>query len=119
LGLRTPVFISRNFHRTEGVLLFTELHIFTCIYSLRVYKGTSTMQRIVYSINTLFQQLGLEHEDQAIERFIREHSPLPASTTLEEATFWSPSQSAFLKEALDADSEWSDVVDTLDTQLRN
>lgn len=65
----------------------------------------------------LFEQLGLDNTEQAINEFIASHH-LAAADTIWQASFWSPAQAAFLKEALEADSNWSELVDLLDTQLR-
>ncbi|WP_084003109.1 DUF2789 family protein [Methylophaga muralis] len=43
---------------------------------------------------------------------------LPEGVKLENAYFWSPSQSAFIKECLALDSDWAEVVDQLNVQLR-
>ncbi|MCL1073594.1 DUF2789 domain-containing protein [Shewanella dokdonensis] len=72
------------------------------------------------SLNTmaaLFQQLGLESSDTAIKDFFKRHY-LPQSVRLEDAPFWTPAQSAFLRESLDADAQWAEVIDHLDTSLR-
>lgn len=65
----------------------------------------------------LFEQLGLYNTEQAINEFIASHH-LAAADTIWQASFWSPAQATFLKEALEADSNWSELVDLLDTQLR-
>lgn len=70
-----------------------------------------------HTMENLFQQLGLDNSEQAIEHFIQQHE-LPENIRLENAPFWSPAQSAFLKECLAADSDWAEVVDQLNVQLR-
>lgn len=70
-----------------------------------------------HTMQNLFQQLGLDNSEQAIENFIQQHE-LPENIRLENAPFWSPAQSAFLKECLAADSDWAEVVDQLNVQLR-
>ncbi len=65
----------------------------------------------------LFEQLGLDNTEQAINEFIASHQ-LAAADTIWQASLWSPAQATFLKEALEADSNWSELVDLLDTQLR-
>lgn len=70
-----------------------------------------------HTMQNLFQQLGLDNSEQAIEYFIQHHE-LPENIRLENAPFWSPAQSAFLKECLAADSDWAEVVDQLNVQLR-
>ncbi|WP_319381019.1 DUF2789 domain-containing protein [Thiomicrorhabdus sp.] len=72
-----------------------------------------------HSLNTLFQQLGLDHSDSAIEAFIERHRGIKPDIRLEQASFWNPSQSAFLHEALEEDADWAEIVDQLDTLLRS
>ena len=76
------------------------------------------MDAPIHTIASLFDQLGLESSEQAIDEFIRSHQPLPASTELHSAGFWSESQSAFLKQVKDEDADWAEVVDQLDARLR-
>jgi hypothetical protein len=71
-----------------------------------------------HDLPTLFEQLGLENSDQAIEDFISEHKPIPSDVLLQEADFWSPAQAGFIKEALENDADWAIVVDSLDSRLR-
>ncbi len=71
-----------------------------------------------HTLNTLFAQLGLPSDEEAVWRFIREHHSLTPKLRLEQAEFWSPAQAAFLQEAVEADSDWSEVVDELDALLR-
>ncbi|NMH64579.1 DUF2789 domain-containing protein [Shewanella salipaludis] len=68
-------------------------------------------------ISHLFEQLGLDSKREAIEQFIAGHS-LSDNELLAQASFWTPSQRAFLNEALEEDAEWSDAIDHLDTLLR-
>lgn len=72
----------------------------------------------IHSINALFDQLGLQSDDQAIEKFIAEHSPLPAEVKLSEALFWNESQKTFLHQMKAEDADWAEVVDQLDAMLR-
>lgn len=64
----------------------------------------------------LFMQLGLAADDQAIEQFIHEHQ-LPASTKLNEASFWTDAQRQFLQTHLTRDDDWALVIDELNQQL--
>lgn len=68
-------------------------------------------------LRDLFRQLGLPDEPAAIERFIAEHRPLPAGTTLCDAPFWSTAQAQFLREQILADADWAEVVDLLSVRL--
>lgn len=80
-------------------------------------KGNE-MYSPIHSINALFEQLGLESSDQAIETFIAEHSPLPAQVKLYEADFWNKSQRTFIQQMKDEDADWAEIVDQLDAMLR-
>ncbi|GAB2182198.1 DUF2789 domain-containing protein [Denitratisoma sp. agr-D3] len=75
------------------------------------------MQRPIITMGNLFAQLGRAGDEEAIDRFIHEHSPMPSALRLDEAAFWSPSQSAFLSEAILEDSDWADIVEILNTKL--
>lgn len=75
------------------------------------------MEEQSHSIKSLFDQLGLESTDQAIEVFIKQHT-LPSQQRLDEAGFWNEHQSAFLKESIESDADWAVVADTLSALLR-
>jgi hypothetical protein len=75
------------------------------------------MDMTQHTMENLFLQLGLDNSEEAIEQFIKHHD-LPEGVKLENAYFWSPSQSAFIKECLALDSDWAEVVDQLNVQLR-
>jgi hypothetical protein len=66
----------------------------------------------------LFEQLGLAADPESIAAFIEGHSPLPADVRLEDASFWSPSQGAMLRQHLLNDSNWAGLVDQLNLALR-
>lgn len=70
------------------------------------------MDTSLHDLEALFKQLGLPAEISAIRAFIASH-PLPEKTSIEDAPFWTASQSAFLKQSLDNDAEWSSAVDRL------
>ncbi|KUJ83378.1 DUF2789 domain-containing protein [Microbulbifer flavimaris] len=71
-----------------------------------------------HNLNDLFAQLGLASEDAAIDEFIARHH-LAGDQKLAQAPFWSDGQREFLKEAIQDDSDWCEVVDELDTLLRH
>jgi hypothetical protein len=71
-----------------------------------------------HTLNTLFQQLGLPDSDQEINDFIEQNKAIDKTIALYEAKIWTPSQSAFLKESQEEDSDWTEVIDHLDAQLR-
>lgn len=70
-----------------------------------------------FSIPNLFDQLGLPSDQKAISQFINRHK-LPADQKLEEAGFWNNSQASFLKQAIAEDSDWAEIVDMLNRELR-
>jgi len=76
------------------------------------------MQSSFHPMRELFEQLGLDASDTAIEAFIENHRPIPGNVPLAEADFWSESQKRFLREALADDADWAEAVDHLDVRLR-
>ncbi|MDX1347816.1 MAG: DUF2789 domain-containing protein [Thiomicrorhabdus chilensis] len=76
------------------------------------------MEAPVHSLNALFEQLGLPSSESEIETFIETHKTIAKTTPLAQASFWTPSQAAFLAEAINNDADWAEVVDQLDTMLR-
>jgi hypothetical protein len=70
------------------------------------------------SMNQLFAQLGLPDDDDSISAFIKANRPLPMTTRLPEAPFWTTAQSQLIREKLQDDGEWALLVDTLNAQLR-
>ena len=69
------------------------------------------------SMATLFDQLGLPSQVSQIDAFIESHS-IPARQKIDQATFWNGSQSSFLAEGLAQDSDWTELIEQLDAQLR-
>lgn len=69
------------------------------------------------TMQTLFEQLGLPASSEEINQFIQSHS-LKNQQVIHEAEFWTDSQSAFLKDAINDDADWAEIVDNLDAQLR-
>lgn len=72
----------------------------------------------VYSMSTLFDQLGLKSTDKAVEEFIAENQISSSKTKLHEAPMWSASQARFLREMKAEDADWAIYVDELDARLR-
>ena len=66
----------------------------------------------------LFSQLGLPNGDSDIKRFLEAHRPLPIEVRLADAPFWSVAQMQFLREEIDEDADWAEVVDQLNLMLR-
>lgn len=71
-----------------------------------------------HTLSALFDQLGLPSSELGIAQFIDQHSPLDPALSLVEASFWNPGQRAFLIEALADDSDWTELVEHLDADLR-
>ncbi len=69
-----------------------------------------------HDLPTLFSQLGLPSTPAGMATFIAAHR-LPEGVALADASFWSPSQADFLRQALAADAEWSEAIDELATRL--
>ena len=74
------------------------------------------MELPAYDLKTLFDQLGLPSENEAIDDFIEAH-PLDANTKLIDAKFWTAQQALLLKEWLRADGEEAVMVDELNLRL--
>lgn len=74
------------------------------------------MEATFHSLENLFLQLGLDNESAAIDAFINKNK-LAHDQALEEASFWTPAQSAFIQECLSNDSDWAEVVDQLNALL--
>ena len=71
-----------------------------------------------HNMKTLFEQLGLSSSEVAIENFIQ-NNHLTKEIPLDHAACWSAGQAQFIREALDQDSDWTEVVDQLDAMLRH
>ena len=76
------------------------------------------MQPPIHSLRALFKQLGLPNEPRDIEAFVSSHGPLKAEIALADAFFWSPAQAAFLREEIQEDADWAEIVDQLNLMLR-
>ena len=74
------------------------------------------MDAPVPTLETLFDQLGLDSTPKAIDAFIAAH-PLAADVKLIDAPFWTPQQAQLLKEELLDDAEWAMPVDELNQRL--
>jgi hypothetical protein len=71
-----------------------------------------------HHMQDLFRQLGLPSARAEIERFVEAHRPLADGVELADAPFWSPSQAQFLREEIDEDADWAEVIDQLNLMLR-
>lgn len=76
------------------------------------------MEPNIHSLSSLFDQLGLESSLEAMEQFISEHT-FQDGQAIYEAPFWSQSQKNFLKQALECDADWSELVDQLAVLLKS
>lgn len=76
------------------------------------------MEPSVHSLRNLFEQLGLPGGEADIARFVAAHRPLAAGIELAEAPFWSAAQAQFLREEVEDDADWAEVVDQLNLMLR-
>lgn len=76
------------------------------------------MNKPIHHFKDLFAQLGLPSDELGINHFIATHSPVAENLRLPEAPFWTPSQAAFLREAILMDSDWAELVDQLSVALR-
>ena len=75
------------------------------------------MEKPVHHFSELFEQLGLANDADSIERFIERHSPLADEMPLADAPCWNEGQAEFLREAVDEDADWAEVVDHLDASM--
>ncbi len=71
------------------------------------------------TLATLFEQLGLDSDQESIDAFVDEHGPLPDDVKVSEAEFWTPQQGKYLKETLLRDDDWAPVVDELNVLLHS
>lgn len=71
-----------------------------------------------HTLHTLFDQLGLDSSEKAIQDFIRQHR-IRDDKPLDQAEFWSEAQAQFIRESWQNDADWVDMVDHLDAQLRD
>ncbi|MBZ2163379.1 DUF2789 domain-containing protein [Alteromonas stellipolaris] len=69
------------------------------------------------TMSSLFEQLGLDSSDEAIDSFIETHKGLNKSQHIFQAPFWSESQAAFLKTAIEDDADWAEIIDQLNARL--
>ena len=72
-----------------------------------------------HTMQALFAQLGLPDTPDDIQAFVRAHRPLPMTTRLYDAPFWTPSQAALIAQKLKDDGDWSVLIDTLNAELRH
>ncbi|MDN3640666.1 DUF2789 domain-containing protein [Simiduia curdlanivorans] len=71
-----------------------------------------------HAMAELFSQLGLDSSKTAIDQFIRNNHLRHQDGELYRAIFWNPAQAQFIKQAIEEDAQWAEVVDELDARLR-
>ena len=76
------------------------------------------MNQPEHRFSELFAQLGLPSQEKEIRQFMRDNSPLAREIELPAAPFWTPAQSAFLREEILKDADWAAVIDQLNLGLR-
>ena len=74
------------------------------------------MDTTAHTLRTLFAQLGLDSNEQAIKQFIYQHKLAPGMA-IQDAPFWNSAQASFLRESLKQDAEWCEIIDELNTLL--
>jgi hypothetical protein len=75
------------------------------------------METSFHRFSELFQQLGLPADEPSIRQFLALHAPLPGDVPLHEAAFWSDAQRQLLRELIQQDADWAEVVDQLNAAL--
>ncbi len=80
------------------------------------HRMENDMDAPIPTLETLFEQLGLDSTPEAIDAFIAAH-PLAEDVKLVDAPFWSTQQAQFLQEQLREDAEWAIAVDELNQRL--
>ena len=81
---------------------------------LRVFQKNS--HQYLKQLTHLFDQLGLDSSETAIQSFIVTHQ-LDAETSITQANIWTEAQRQFLSEKIKSDGEWAIVVDQLNEAL--
>lgn len=76
------------------------------------------MEMFLHRFTALFEQLGLPNDPESIRAFIHTHAPLADSIRLEDAPFWTSSQTQMLREELCKDADWAVIIDQLNLALR-
>lgn len=74
------------------------------------------MSQVRPRMTNLFEQLGLDSSEEAIQHFIVSHQ-LPADVLIADADFWSDGQRQLIMEKVKSDGSWAIVVDQLNEAL--
>lgn len=101
-----------------------QILIIDCIFQSGAYSKQRhdtdkeiMMDTTPVDLSHLFEQLGLDNSDEAMVQFITAHK-LASHIHLSQASFWTSAQKSFIIEALEADAQWTELIEQLDTQLR-
>lgn len=76
------------------------------------------MENFFHRFSELFAQLGLPTDVDSIRQFVERHAPLDAAVRLEDAPFWNNTQATMLREEIQLDADWAEVIDQLNIALR-
>ncbi len=76
------------------------------------------MDRSSHTLSCLFAQLGIDNDQASINQFINAHKGIPGDITLSKAKVWNKAQAEFIQESLQDDSDWAEIVDSLNCLLR-
>ncbi len=87
------------------------------VSALPAIEKESAMEQHRHTMHQLFSQLGQPSDAASIAQFISTHRPLAGEVRLSDAEFWTPTQAAFLRESIQDDSDWAEVVDKLNSEL--
>ena len=68
-------------------------------------------------LSHLFEQLGLDNSEGSIDEFIA-NNQIAKNVLISQADFWNESQKSFLREAIEEDAQWSELIDHLDAMIR-
>ena len=75
------------------------------------------MNASYHPLSELFDQLGLPSDVASIDAFIGTHQPAARGCVLHEVPIWTPTQAAFLREAIAADADWAIPAESLTQRL--
>lgn len=75
------------------------------------------MDATFHPLSELFKQLGLPSSPEAIEAWIAAHRCDAQGCALPDAPVWTPSQAAFLRQAIADDADWAEPADQLCERL--
>lgn len=77
------------------------------ILSVQTPAPPPAMEPSTHTVADLFAQLGLPAAPAEIDAFISAHRPGSLGCALHESPAWTPTQAAFLREAIEADADWA------------